>query len=142
VDSSINLRIMARAKGSSGNPAMVLKVLAELGPMTNRGLVEETGIPSHTMGVILFVLRQKPKRMLRIVGWEYITHNGVNTRPHAVYGLGSNNDAHKPAPLGHAAVSRRLRAQKRKRVTSIFNIGAVNVNELFSTPTDGNSSRG
>jgi hypothetical protein len=129
---------MPRAKGSSGNPALILKTLAELGPMTNRELVEETGIRSQTVGVVLFVLRQKPKRMIRIAAWEYLAHDGVNTRPHAKYSIGSNNDAPKPPPLGHAAVSRRLRAQKRKRVNSIFSIGNTDVNSLFSTPTNGN----
>ena len=130
---------MSRPKGSSGNPAIVLKALTELGPMTNRELVEETGISSQTMGVVLFVLREKPKRMIRITGWIDLPYNGVNTRPLAQYGIGTNADAPKPPPLGHTAVSRRIRAQKRIRVNSVFNIGANNVNTLFAPtphPTD------
>jgi hypothetical protein len=122
---------MAQPKGSSGNPAIVLKALKELGPMTNRELVEETGIASENMGVILYKLRKKPKRMIRIAGWLDLPHNGINTRPLAQYAIGNNADVPKPPPLGHAQVSRRIRAQKRVRVNSVFNIGNTDVKQLF-----------
>lgn len=131
---------MSKPKGGRGNPLLVLKALKELGPMTNRELVEETGVPAHIMCTVLWVLRQRPKRMIRIAGWVDMPYNGVNTRPLAQYGIGTGADVVKPAPLGHALVSRRLRAQKRKRVNSIFNLGDTDVNSLFSTPADGSTS--
>jgi hypothetical protein len=143
----IKVITMANPKGSSGNPARVLKALKELGAMTNRELVEETGIPSHTMGVVLFVLRQRPKQMIRISGWVDLPYNGVNTRPLAQYSVGAGPDAPKPPPLGHMMVSRRIRAQKRMRVNSIFNIGNTDVKQLFpttsipTTPTPGSTGR-
>ena len=122
---------MSQPKGSSGNPAIVFKALKDLGPMTNRELVEETGISDNKMSTILYKLRQKPKNMIRISGWVDMPYNGVNTRPLAQYAVGSKSDAPKPAPLGSAKVNRRIRAQKRIRVNSVFNLGNTDLKQLF-----------
>jgi hypothetical protein len=128
---------MSKPKGGSGNPQLVLIALSELGPMTNRELVEETGVPAIIMSTILYKLRLWPKRMVRVVGWVDLPCNGANTRPLARYGIGTGTDVQKPPPLGHSLASKRARVHKRKRVTSIFNLGNTDVKYLFP---DGNTS--
>jgi hypothetical protein len=112
--------------------------------MTNREIVEETGIPACIMSTVLYKLRQKPKRLIRIAGWLDLPYDG-GTRPLAQYAIGSNADSPKPLPLGHAEVSRRCRAHKRMRVNSVFNLGSNDVKHLFpsrKSGTNGGASRG
>ena len=123
---------MARPKGGSGNPAIVLKALTELGPMTNRELVEETGIPQRVMNTVLYKLAQKPERLIHIAVYVAQPCNGPNTRPHAAYGIGDKKNAVKPKPIGRSLVQKRIRKYRKARAPSIFNIGAVDMNTLFA----------
>ena len=99
--------------------------------MTNREIVEETGIPAITVNTVLWNLHKQPNRMIHIASYVHMPYNGCNTRPLAAYGVGNKKDAAKPAPLGQAAVQRRIRQQRKKRVNSVFNLGNTNVNTLF-----------
>jgi hypothetical protein len=125
---------MARPKGGAGNSKVVLDALREHGSMTNRTLVELTGIPQADMNNLLFKLHQPP-RMIYISSWEELTHDGFNTRPHACYAVGTGKDAVKPPPLGHSAVCKRRRAHLLGRVNSIFNLGDINVGKTFQERT-------
>jgi hypothetical protein len=123
---------MARTKGGAGNPQIVLDTLRALGPLTNRELVEETGIPQRVMNTVLYKLKQKPNRLIHIAAYVDQPCNGHNTRPHAAYAIGDKKDATKPKPLGRLFIQNRLRQQRNSRVTSIFNIGANNMKALFT----------
>ena len=126
---------MARPKGGAGNSKAVLDALREHGPMTNRALVKLTGITQVNMNNLLYKLHQKP-RMVYITSWEELTHDGFNTRPQACYAVGQLKDAKKPPPLGHTLASKRRRENMRKRVNSIFNLGAVNAKEIYNGRTE------
>jgi hypothetical protein len=102
--------------------------------MTNRALVQVTGIERIYMDTILYKLHSKPRKIY-IQSWEELPHDGFNTRPHACYAAGIMWDAPKPKPLGGALIAKRRREYKRKRVNSIFNIGAIDVSTIFKERT-------
>lgn len=123
---------MARTKGGAGNSRVVLDALREFGPMTNRELVEETGIPQRVMNTVLYKLGQKPERLIHIAAYVAQPCNGYNTRSHASYDIGDKKDAAKPKPLGRSTVQKRSRRQRKAQAVSIFNIGAVDMKTLFT----------
>lgn len=119
---------------------LVLKVLGDFGPMTAKELAAETGVVINHVSIILTRcrknnIRKRSKQIKRVYIHSWIRDPvivGVKVRenPRMVFALGSKPDAPKPAPLNDSQRSRKRRATQLGRVSSIFSIGARDMNVL------------
>lgn len=95
--------------------ARVAACIKEHGHMCFEDIAEETGIKPNTVRAALTYYRG---RLFRIAGWRrmpgrYGTHR-------AVWGLGTKEDAPKPARLTRIEIDRRYRERQRVMVNSVF----------------------
>lgn len=106
--------------------ALVLKALAENGPMTRVELEGVIGISKDQLSPIVSRMnKDTPKcgKRLHIKGWVYDAER-ERRYPRAIYALGNGVDAKKPKE-SRIEIRRRYEAKQRMKYTtnSVFNLG-------------------
>jgi hypothetical protein len=109
---------------NNGNAEKIVQAIEELGPMTLKQLVEETGLQPKQ---IYNVVYQSPR--IHVVKWAF----GLNPRKigyEAMYGMSPGPDVKKPAKQGQKVWDKRSRAKKQAKkqaikMNSVFNLGAM-----------------
>jgi hypothetical protein len=109
-----------------GTTDRILRLLAELGPMTRAEIERELGPHAKNVSSLVSLLcqvRPANPRRAHISGWVFDMEN-KQRYPRAVYALGDLPNVKRPKPKTRAEVLRRYRAKRKAKYqfNSIFNI--------------------
>lgn len=100
----------------------VLKLLADLGPLTSIEIAEHTGWSrSYARAAVAYCKSLVPRPIY--VSTYLRTEEFGRYYPRAVYALGDAEDAPKPAPLTATEYNARYRFNKQTRITDVFLLG-------------------
>jgi len=125
----------------------VLEALRDFGPMTAREISVEVGVHVDTVSMVLTRCRRdntkkRSKQPKRVYIYSYtrtalvehetalVEHERTRDNPRMVFALGKKPDAKKPPRQNNAVRCRKKRANALGRVSSIFSIGARDMNVL------------
>lgn len=124
---------------------LVLKTLGDFGPMTARELAVETNVPINHVSMILTRcrrnnIRKRSKQAKRVHIHTWVLEpivSGIKLRenPRMVFALGNKPDAKKPPPKTCALRCHERRVKQLGRISSIFAIGARDMNVLAHDAT-------
>lgn len=110
----------------TGNTQRILRMLAELGPMTRLEICRELEPNAQNISsLVSALLREQPcnPRRVHISGWICEIEGG-RRYPRAIYALGDKPDAKRPRPMKRAEIVARYRAAlcAKYRANSVFHL--------------------
>lgn len=107
----------------------IRQALAEAGPMTALSLASYLDLPRSKVAAVLVRLRKQREVYIRSWRRDEPDRRVRDNRPRAVYSLGANPDAVKPAPQparvkwNRWAAKRRVAPEHKHLITSVFDLG-------------------
>ena len=101
--------------------AAIRQLLAEIGPLTSREVAEHLGAKHRDVAGALCSMRKAVTQTAYVHSW---TLDGTGrTYPRPLWMVGQRKDAPKPAPLSESFRCKRYKDARRRRVSSVFQLG-------------------